>query len=124
VSYWIRQILSCRKPGVETSHSRSHFWSAIDALRAISQWPDGVAALADIDVFEELQHLDHNHLPELRGNITLLLDAVLKHTPDDSPDLVSLPQLVPRVQNLAQLDSQLVFKPGDEVVSTPIERRR
>jgi Asp-tRNA(Asn)/Glu-tRNA(Gln) amidotransferase C subunit len=30
---------------------------ATDALHAISQWPDGVAALADLDVFEELRQL-------------------------------------------------------------------
>ncbi|KAJ6534659.1 RhoGEF Rgf2 [Mycena vulgaris] len=62
----------------------------------------------------------------------LLLEAVLKHTPDDSPDKVVLPQVVAQVRaflsrvneesgraenrfNLAQLDSQLVFKPGELV---------
>ncbi|KAJ7149739.1 RhoGEF Rgf2 [Mycena crocata] len=62
----------------------------------------------------------------------LLLEAVLKHTPDDSPDKVILPQVVASVRaflsrvneesgraenrfNLAQLDSQLVFKPGEQV---------
>ncbi|KAF8216840.1 RhoGEF Rgf2 [Mycena galopus ATCC 62051] len=62
----------------------------------------------------------------------LLLEAVLKHTPDDSPDKVILPQVVAQVRaflsrvneesgraenrfNLAQLDSQLTFKPGEEV---------
>jgi hypothetical protein len=30
----------------------------IFALAEISQWPDGVAALADSDVFEELQQLE------------------------------------------------------------------
>ncbi|KAF7356346.1 Rho guanyl-nucleotide exchange factor [Mycena venus] len=62
----------------------------------------------------------------------LLLEAVLKHTPDDSPDKVILPQVVAQVRaflsrvneesgraenrfNLAQLDSQLIFKPGEEV---------
>jgi hypothetical protein len=29
----------------------------IGGLNAISKWPDGVAALADIDVFEELEQL-------------------------------------------------------------------
>lgn len=63
----------------------------------------------------------------------LLLEAVLKHTPDDSPDKVMLPQVVALVReflakvnaesgktenrfNLMQLDQQLLFKPGEEVV--------
>ncbi|KAJ7463423.1 CNH domain-containing protein [Mycena galericulata] len=62
----------------------------------------------------------------------LLLEAVLKHTPDDSPDKVVLPQVVAQVRaflsrvneesgraenrfNLAQLDSELKFKPGEYV---------
>ncbi|KAJ7882728.1 CNH-domain-containing protein [Mycena leptocephala] len=62
----------------------------------------------------------------------LLLEAVLKHTPEDSPDKVVLPQVVAQVRaflsrvneesgraenrfNLAQLDSQLMFKPGEQV---------
>jgi hypothetical protein len=40
-----------------TSSSRRHIWNAIYALHAISQQPDGLAALADLDVFEELQQL-------------------------------------------------------------------
>lgn len=63
----------------------------------------------------------------------LLLEAVLKHTPDDSPDKLVLPQVVAIVReflgkvntesgrtenrfNLLQLDQQLIFKPGEEVV--------
>ncbi|KAJ7117617.1 RhoGEF Rgf2 [Mycena epipterygia] len=62
----------------------------------------------------------------------LLLEAVLKHTPDDSPDKIILPRVVAQVRaflsrvneesgraenrfNLAQLDSQLMFKPGEQV---------
>ncbi|KAJ7210545.1 CNH-domain-containing protein [Mycena pura] len=62
----------------------------------------------------------------------LLLEAVLKHTPDDSPDKHVIPQVVAQIRallsrvneesgraenrfNLAQLDSQLVFKPGEKV---------
>ncbi|KAJ7203954.1 CNH domain-containing protein [Mycena haematopus] len=62
----------------------------------------------------------------------LLLEAVLKHTPEDSPDKTVLPQVVAQVRaflsrvneesgraenrfNLAQLDSQLVFKTGEQV---------
>lgn len=63
----------------------------------------------------------------------LLLGAVLKHTPDDSPDKVMLPQVIEIVReflakvntesgrtenrfNLIQLDQQLIFRPGEEVV--------
>ncbi|KAF8967665.1 CNH domain-containing protein [Flammula alnicola] len=62
----------------------------------------------------------------------LLLEAVLKHTPSDSPDKTVLAQVVVLVReflakvnaetgksenrfNLLQLDQQLVFKPGEEV---------
>jgi hypothetical protein len=43
----------------------------IDALFAISLWPEGVTALANLDLFEELQRLDYDHftLQELRRNI-------------------------------------------------------
>jgi hypothetical protein len=64
----------------------------------------------------------------------LLLDAVLKQTPDDSPDKTALSQAIAIVReflakvntesgktenrfNLLQLDQQLLFKPGEEVVS-------
>jgi len=64
----------------------------------------------------------------------LLLEAVLKHTPSDSSDKQVLPQVIAIVReflakvntesgktenrfNLLQLDQQLVFKPGEEVVS-------
>ncbi|KAF9054498.1 RhoGEF Rgf2 [Panaeolus papilionaceus] len=62
----------------------------------------------------------------------LLLEAVLKHTPNDSPDKQTLPQVITLVReflakvnaesgktenrfNLLQLEQQLVFKPGEEV---------
>ncbi|RDB23306.1 Rho1 guanine nucleotide exchange factor 1 [Hypsizygus marmoreus] len=62
----------------------------------------------------------------------LLLEAVLKHTPADSPDKTALPQAVAIVRgflkkvneesgksenrfNLMQLEQQLYFKPGEEV---------
>ncbi|KAJ3507393.1 hypothetical protein NLJ89_g6330 [Agrocybe chaxingu] len=62
----------------------------------------------------------------------LLLEAVLKHTPNDSSDKTALPQVISIVRdflgkvnsesgktenrfNLLQLDQQLVFKPGEEV---------
>jgi len=63
----------------------------------------------------------------------LLLEAVLKHTPDDSPDKTMLPQVVTLVReflervneetgktenrfNLLELDQQLFFKQGEKVV--------
>lgn len=63
----------------------------------------------------------------------LLLEAVLKHTPDDSPDKVALPKVVTIIRgfltkvneesgktenrfNLMQLEQQLFFRPGEEVV--------
>ncbi|KAE9398547.1 CNH-domain-containing protein [Gymnopus androsaceus JB14] len=62
----------------------------------------------------------------------LLLEAVLKHTPENSPDKTTLPQAVSAIReilskvntasgkaenrfNLIQLDSQLVWRPGEEV---------
>jgi RHO1 GDP-GTP exchange protein 1/2 len=62
-----------------------------------------------------------------------LLGAVLKHTPDDSPDKHVLEQVIMLVRdflgkvntesgktenrfNLVQLNQQLSFKPGEEVV--------
>ncbi|KAF5383621.1 hypothetical protein D9615_003552 [Tricholomella constricta] len=62
----------------------------------------------------------------------LLLGAVLKHTPDDSPDKTVLPKVITIVRgflakvneesgktenrfNLMQLEQQLYFKPGEEV---------
>lgn len=64
----------------------------------------------------------------------LLLEAVLKHTSEDNPDKVALPKAVELVRsflkavneetgkaenrfNLLQLDSQLIFRPGEQVVS-------
>ena len=63
----------------------------------------------------------------------LLLEAVLKHTPDDSPDKITLPKVVTIIRgflakvneesgktenrfNLVQLEQQLFFRPGEEVV--------
>ncbi|KAJ7588015.1 Dbl homology domain-containing protein [Mycena floridula] len=62
----------------------------------------------------------------------LLLEAILKHTPEDSPDKTTLPQVIKLVReflgkvnaesgrtenrfNLIHLDQQLLFKPGKEV---------
>ena len=63
----------------------------------------------------------------------LLLEAVLRHTPDDSPDKSALPKVVTIIRgflskvneesgktenrfNLMQLEQQLFFRPGEEVV--------
>jgi RHO1 GDP-GTP exchange protein 1/2 len=65
----------------------------------------------------------------------LLLEAVLKHTPEDHPDKTALPKVIGVVReflravnaetgkaenrfNLLQLDQQLVFRAGEQVVST------
>ncbi|KAL0059410.1 RHO1 GDP-GTP exchange protein 2 [Marasmius tenuissimus] len=62
----------------------------------------------------------------------LLLEAIIKHTPEDNPDKALLPQVVTMIReflgrvnaesgktenrfNLLQLDQQLLFKPGEEV---------
>lgn len=64
----------------------------------------------------------------------LLLEAVLKHTPEDHPDKTVLPKVIGVVReflravnaetgkaenrfNLLQLDQQLVFRAGEQVVS-------
>jgi hypothetical protein len=64
----------------------------------------------------------------------LLLEAVLRHTLDNNPDKTMLPQVIALVRefleklnvetgrtenrfNLLELDGQLVFEPGEQVVS-------
>jgi hypothetical protein len=68
------------------------------------------------------------------------LGAVLKHTPDDSPDKHVLEQVITLVKdflgkvntesgktenrfNLVQLNQQLSFKPGEEVVRSGVSFR-
>ncbi|KXN92394.1 Rho1 guanine nucleotide exchange factor 1 [Leucoagaricus sp. SymC.cos] len=63
----------------------------------------------------------------------LLLETVLKHTPDDSSDKTMIPKVVAMIKeflanvnaesgktenrfNLMQLDGQLIYKPGEEIV--------
>lgn len=63
----------------------------------------------------------------------LLLEAVIKHTPEDNPDRQTLAQAVIIIReflakvnvetgktenrfNLLQLDQQLVYRPGEQVV--------
>ena len=67
----------------------------------------------------------------------LLLEVILKYTPDNHPDKIAIPKAVKLVReflskvniesgksenrfNLAQLDQQLVFRPGEAVVSHDI----
>lgn len=91
---------------------------------------------------EETERRPESRKLELNGYLTkpttrlarypLLLEAVLKHTPDDSPDKVALPKAVAMVReflkavnsesgktenrfNLLQLDQALVFKQGEQV---------
>lgn len=71
----------------------------------------------------------------------LLLEAVLKQTPDDNPDKQTLPEVIAIVReflgkvnvetgrtenrfNLLQLDQQLVFKPGEQVVGMAYSHQR
>ncbi|KAJ3852453.1 CNH domain-containing protein [Lentinula lateritia] len=71
----------------------------------------------------------------------LLLEAVLKHTPEDNPDKTTLPQVVSVIReilgrvntasgqaenrfNLIQLDGQLQWRPGEEVVSPTFQERK
>ena len=92
---------------------------------------------------QETERLPESRKLELNGYLTkpttrlarypLLLDVVLKYTPEDNPDKTDLPKVITIVKeflnkvniesgktenrfNLLQLDQQLVFKPGEEVV--------
>ncbi|KAF7356921.1 hypothetical protein MVEN_01028000 [Mycena venus] len=55
--------------------------SAIFALGAISGWPDGVAALADIDAFKELQELINSELldSDTRDQTCRILDNLARY---------------------------------------------
>ncbi|CAE6475401.1 unnamed protein product [Rhizoctonia solani] len=91
---------------------------------------------------ETVERLPESRKLELNGYLTkpttrlarypLLLEVVLKHTPEDSVDRVALPKVVAIVReflkkvneesgrtenrfNLLQLDKGLVFRPGEEV---------
>jgi hypothetical protein len=53
---------------------------AIDALNAISRWPDGVAALTDINVFEELRQLAKEKIPvNQTQNLLTILDNIAQY---------------------------------------------
>ncbi|OJT06723.1 Rho1 guanine nucleotide exchange factor 1 [Trametes pubescens] len=91
---------------------------------------------------EETERLPESRKLELNGYLTkpttrlarypLLLEAVLKQTPEENPDKIALPEAVKIVReflkavnsetgkaenrfNLLQLDQQLVFRPGEQV---------
>ncbi|KAI0954580.1 hypothetical protein AcW1_006427 [Taiwanofungus camphoratus] len=91
---------------------------------------------------EEVERRPESRKLELNGYLTkpttrlarypLLLEAVLKHTPDGNPDKGALPKAVQLVReflkavnhetgkaenrfNLLQLDQQLIFRPGEQV---------
>lgn len=93
---------------------------------------------------QEAERRPESRKLELNGYLTkpttrlarypLLLEVVLKYTPDDSTDKAALPQAVKFVRgflgqvntesgktenrfNLLQLDQQLLFRPGESVVS-------
>ena len=95
------------------------------------------------DHSQETERRPESRKLELNGYLTkpttrlarypLLLEAVLRHTPDDSPDKVTLPKAVTMIReflkavnsesgktenrfNLLQLDQALVFKQGEQVV--------
>jgi hypothetical protein len=89
VSHWIRHIPSCRKLNVETPCSSEHYGSAIAALHAISQWPEGVAALADTEIFEELQQLprEKTYDADRTQKLYTILDNITRYkarNPDSS----------------------------------------
>lgn len=96
-------------------------------------------------VEQETERLPESRKLELNGYLTkpttrlarypLLLGVVLKYTPDDNPDKTDLPRVIELVKgflekvniesgktenrfSLLQLDQQLVFRPGEEVVRT------
>ena len=100
---------------------------------------------------EETERRPESRKLELNGYLTkpttrlarypLLLEAVLKHTPEDNPDKTTLPKAIEIVReflkavnaetgkaenrfNLLQLDQQLVFRQGEHVVSCPCSMGR
>ena len=93
---------------------------------------------------QETERLPESRKLELNGYLTkpttrlarypLLLDVVLKYTPEENPDKTDLPRVISVIReflnkvnvesgktenrfNLVQLDQQLVFRPGEEVVN-------
>ncbi|KAG6902575.1 hypothetical protein C0995_014582 [Termitomyces sp. Mi166 len=100
------------------------------------------ANLAFAQFVETTERLPESRKLELNAYLTkpttrlarypLLLEAVLKHTPDDSPDKTVLPKVITIIRdflrrvneesgktenrfNLMQLEQQLVFRPGEQV---------
>jgi hypothetical protein len=73
------------------------------------------------------------------GRYPLLLQAVLKYTPDDSQDKTDIPKVIEMIKTfltkvniesgksenifeLAQLEQQLVFRPNESIVSSLLVR--
>lgn len=96
---------------------------------------------------QETERLPESRKLELNGYLTkpttrlarypLLLEVVLKKTPEDHPDQTNIPKAIKIIKdflsklneesgrsenrfNLAQLDTQLVFRPGEAVVIFPL----
>jgi hypothetical protein len=60
--------------------SRDPDLPSIDALRAISQWPEGVAALVDMDLFEELRQLAKEETSEYQTQkLRTILDNITRY---------------------------------------------
>lgn len=73
------------------------------------------------------------------GRYPLLLEAVLKYTPDDHPDKEDLPEVIKMIRGfltkvnaesgksenifeLAQIEQQLVFRPNERIVSLEVRK--
>jgi hypothetical protein len=99
---------------------------------------------AGADYLKETERKPESRKLELNGYLTkpttrlgrypLLLQAVLKYTPDDSPDKTDIPKVIEMIKTfltkvniesgksenifeLAQLEQQLVFRPNESIVS-------
>lgn len=74
------------------------------------------------------------------GRYPLLLEAVLKYTPDDHPDKEDLPEVIKMIKGfltkvnaesgksenifeLAQIEQQLVFRPNERIVSLEMKNQ-
>jgi RhoGEF domain len=111
----------------------------------LSSTSSSASKLADVprNAKQETERLPQSRKLELNGYLTkpttrlarypLLLEVVIKQTPDGHPDKTTLPKVVKMVReflakvnyetgrtenrfDLAQLDQQLVFKPHERVV--------
>jgi hypothetical protein len=138
VSYGAHQLYG-KYEFEKEKNSNPAFYHFVEVCSFIFFW---VCVL--IHCYQTTERLPESRKLELNGYLTkpttrlarypLLLEAVLKHTPDDNPDKQILPQVIRLVReflgkvnvetgktenrfNLLQLDQQLVFRPGEQVVS-------